>query len=140
MSQHRIAAVERKFVEDGANSFWALCISVERGGQKASGSVGKRSSVDYREVLNETDFAIFSQLRALRKQLAEREGVPPYAIFTNEQLAKIVQGRVLTKAALKDIDGIGDARVEKYAAPFLSIMASSVKGENNTTEDAEDAP
>ena len=24
MSQHRIIAVERKFVEDGANSFWAL--------------------------------------------------------------------------------------------------------------------
>ena len=137
ISQNRIVAVERKFVEDGANSFWALCISVERSGQKPSS--GKRAAVDYREVLNETDFAIYARLRNLRKQLAEREGVPPYAIFTNDQLAKIAQRRVQTKAALKEIDGVGDARVEKYAGPFFNIIASYVETEGKQ-EDDQDAP
>jgi len=136
ISQHRVLAVERKFVEDGPNSFWAFCIGVELGGQKSASA--KRSNVDYREVLNETDFAIFARLRNLRKQIAEREGIPPYAVFTNEHLARIVQRRVLTKAALKEMDGIGDSRIEKYAEPFLSMMASCIDGQ--AAEDKDDAP
>jgi hypothetical protein len=50
--------------------------------------------VDYKEVLNEADFAVFSRLRDLRKVIAEKEAVPAYAIFTNEQLAAMVTGKV----------------------------------------------
>ena len=47
--------------------------------------------VDYREILRDAEFAVFPKLRALCKALAERDGVPPHAVFTNEQLAAIVQ-------------------------------------------------
>jgi hypothetical protein len=40
--------------------------------------------------------------------------VPVYTIFTNEQLAQMVQSRATTKAALEKIAGVGDARIEKY--------------------------
>jgi hypothetical protein len=50
--------------------------------------------VDYKEVMNEADFAVFSRLRDLRKVIAEKEAVPAYAIFTNEQLAAMVTGKV----------------------------------------------
>lgn len=56
---------------------------------------------------------------------AERDGVPPYAVFTNEQLAAIVQGRMTMATALKAIDGIGDARIDKYAAPVPAIMTAA---------------
>ena len=73
-------------------------------------------------MLSQTDFALFARLRALRKQLAEREGVPAYALFTNEQLAEMVQRGVHNAAGLKEIDGVGDARIEKYGAAFLMVL------------------
>ena len=44
--------------------------------------------IDYKEVLSAPEFERFARLRLLRKELAEKEGVPAYAIFTNEQLAQ----------------------------------------------------
>lgn len=67
-------------------------------------------------------FLAFARLRALRKERAEAEGVPAYALFTNEQLADMVRRRVTSAAVLQDIPGIGEARVEKsaFAAPELT--------------------
>ena len=47
---------------------------------------------------------------------------PSYAVFTNEQLAEMVQRRVASAAALREIAGIGEARIEKYGAAFLDIL------------------
>lgn len=98
---------------------------VHDGGERPAKAARRVGKVDYKEVLNADDFAVFARLRELRKQLAERDGVPPYAVFTNEQLAAIVQGRVASAAALKAIDGVGDARVKKHAAPVLAIMTGA---------------
>jgi superfamily II DNA helicase RecQ len=57
---------------------------------------------------------VFSRLREWRKGVSEKEGAPVYTIFTNEQLAQMVQKEVRSKAALKEIEGVGEARVEKY--------------------------
>jgi superfamily II DNA helicase RecQ len=81
-----------------------------------------KSRVDYRDVLNENDFAVFAKLRSLRKRIAEQEGVPVYAVFTNEQLAAMVQKKVLTQNAFGTIDGVGKMRLEKYAESFLKIL------------------
>ena len=43
---------------------------------------------------------MFAKLRALRKTLADREGVPAYALFTNEQLADMVRRRITTGEAM----------------------------------------
>lgn len=123
LSSTRILTVDRQFVADGASSFWSICVVSQtgplRGGKAAS---SKKVGVDYREVLSAEDFAVYAKLRDLRKQLAERDGVPPYAVFTNEQLAGIVQGRVDSLTGLKTIDGIGDARVEKYGMSVLTLL------------------
>ncbi|MBF0631363.1 MAG: HRDC domain-containing protein [Magnetococcales bacterium] len=121
LSSHRILAIDRSLVQDGANSAWAICVSFEPSdGQGQSGK--SRSKIDYREVLNDQDFALFAKLRSLRKEMAEAEGVPAYALFTNDQLAEMVQRRVQTKAAMQGIPGIGDARMEKYGEAFLRIL------------------
>jgi superfamily II DNA helicase RecQ len=81
--------------------------------------------VDFKEVLSEAEFAVFARLRALRKQLAEAEGVPAYALFTNEQLAEMVQQRVSTATGLRQIAGVGEARVEKYGPAFLDLLTQA---------------
>jgi superfamily II DNA helicase RecQ len=120
LGAHRIVAIDRQFIHDGPNSAWALCITyLQSSGRPPP---GKRGKIDYREVLSEPDFAVFAKLRALRKALAEQEGVPPYALFTNEQLAEMVRRRVRTLSALREIEGVGEARVEKYGERFLDIL------------------
>ena len=119
---HRILAIDRSFVQDGANSAWSLCVSFEPAGERTQMSKRGVAKIDYREVLNEQDFAVFARLRALRKELSEAEGVPAYALFTNEQLAEMVQRRIETPNALRSIVGVGEARVEKYGARFVAVL------------------
>lgn len=127
-AQHRVTGVEKQFIPDGANSFWSVCLTwVDHEGALSSYNVPNRNSkgkIDYKDVLNEEEFNTYAQLRDIRKGLAERDGVPPYAIFTNEQLAKMVQQRVTSKAGLLEIDGVGQARVDKYAETVLAHLNS----------------
>jgi superfamily II DNA helicase RecQ len=65
---------------------------------------------------------LFAKLRSVRKRLADGEGVPAYAIFTNEQLAAMIRAGVRSRAELAAIDGVGEARVAKYGAAFLEVL------------------
>lgn len=124
LASHRVLSFDRQFVADGANSHWAICVTWMDGVPTKATSKGSkdRSKVDYRDLLPETEFRVFAILRSLRKEIAEQEGVPAYALFTNEQLASIVRGRVISLAKLSEIDGVGPARIEKYGPRFLGIM------------------
>ena len=73
-------------------------------------------------MLSDADFAVFAKLREARKTLAEAEGVPAYAVFTNEQLAAMVQQGARSTGGLRAIDGIGEARATKYGEPFLAVL------------------
>jgi hypothetical protein len=84
--------------------------------------------VDYRERLSPEDFTVFARLRDLRKRMAQAEAVPVYAGFTNDQLARMVQARATSKAALESIAGVGDARIEKYGPRFLDFLKISWGG------------
>jgi len=125
--QHRVITVEKHFVAQGDNSFWSVCVSVLDSAEKANSTNNKRASVDYRDILSEQDFAVYVELRNLRKTLAEQEGVPAYALFTNEQLAEMVTRRTLTQTDLASIEGIGKARLEKYGEVFLNLLKTLIK-------------
>lgn len=125
-ASHRVVAIDRQFVADGARSAWAVCVSYIEGAaaaapERAADPV-KKKPVDYREVLSPEDFQVFARLRVLRKELSERDGVPAYAVFTNEQLAAMVKERIQSAADLARLENIGKARVDKYGAPFLSVL------------------
>ena len=70
------------------------------------------------------EFDVFSQLRQLRKEMAQAEAVPVYALFTNEQLAQMVQRRCRAKSELLGIEGVGEAKVEKYAERLLPVLVA----------------
>jgi len=123
LAAHPILSVERAFVADGENSFWSLCVGVAD--PPAAGErPRKRASVDYRETLSPEVFAVFARLRTLRNRLAEAQGTPPYAIFTNEQLAAMAQLPSPSRQALGAIEGIGDKRLEMYADAFLAELST----------------
>ena len=127
----RVLAVERRYVEHGDSPAWAFCVEYLSGGGGGAVPAGIAAKIDYREVLNAADFAVFSRLRIWRKELADKEAVPAYAILTNEQLAAMVQQRVATLEALGRIPGVGKARVEKYGAGCLEILGGKTNDETS---------
>ena len=133
ISRHRIVTIERRFVEQGTDSFWALCVDYMHGEPSlgvSHGTLGRSErKVDYKEVLNESQFEVFARLRDLRKALAEKDAIPVYNIFTNEQLAAMVTGKVDNVVKLKAISGVGEGRVEKYGEVFLSLLRIPVHPE-----------
>jgi superfamily II DNA helicase RecQ len=122
LAAHRIVSIDRALVQDGANSAWTLCIGYETGEARPQPPGGKRARRDPREVLTPEEFAVYDKLRRLRKEIAERDGVAAYLLFTNDQLMEICQRDVRSAAALGRIPGVGAARVEKYGEPFLNIL------------------
>jgi superfamily II DNA helicase RecQ len=124
---HRVLAVKREFVADGENSFWTFCVEYLDGAGAGAMLPGGRPKVDYKEVLKPEEFEVFSRLRDWRKSVAEKEGVPVYTVLTNEQLAQMVQKQVKSKAGLKEIEGVGDARVEKYGDALVQLLAAPAK-------------
>jgi superfamily II DNA helicase RecQ len=124
LGNHRVVAVDRRWVDQGADSYWAFCIDYYVGavGSQDRQRGAKGRGKDYREILSPDDFALFAQLRELRKEVAQAEAVPVYTIFTNEQLAQMVQGKARNRADLERIAGVGDARIEKYGPRFLEVL------------------
>ena len=135
-AQHRVLTVDKQFVDLGAESYWSICVSyIEGRVQSALKSADKkRERIDYKEVLGERDFSFYVKLRDLRKSLSEQEGVPAYALFTNEQLASMITQRVSTESELSKIEGIGKARLEKYGKAFIGVL-NAVRNSQAATND-----
>ena len=133
LSTHRVTSIERQFVSDGANSFWSICVTFESGDPPQT-SIQQKGRVDYRDVLTEEQFSIFAKLRVLRKDLSERDKVPPYSIFNNEHLAEVVRRHVTTREELGKLAGIGQSRIEKYADPFLEMMRAENRPERSVSD------
>lgn len=76
-----------------------------------------------RDVTQTTDHPeLFKDLRKLRMLLAERDGVRPYQIFTQESLFELCEILPITKKQLRTISGIGPVRLEKYGADILKMI------------------
>ena len=76
----------------------------------------------WREILAEGDWPLFNTLREWRNRLAHEEGVPPYVIATNRQLAHIAHQRPPTLEQLGHIEGVGRAKLERYGAAMIEIV------------------
>ena len=131
----RVVAIERQLVAAGLDAYWAVCVTVASGGgplpdtlkaperrSAARGDGAGAARVDYKQILSEPEFSAFADLRSWRKETAEREGVPVYAVFTNDQLAEMVRRRVDTLTALGEIEGVGAARLQRYGATVLARL------------------
>jgi superfamily II DNA helicase RecQ len=85
----------------------------------------------YKEILSDNDWPLFNILREWRTDMSKKEGIPPYIICTNIQMANIVIKRPVSLNALQEIEGIGKAKIEKYGREILQIIASHGKPVKN---------
>jgi DNA helicase-2/ATP-dependent DNA helicase PcrA len=66
----------------------------------------------------------FQALRAWRLERSRADGVPPYVVFHDRTLAEIAGRRPRSRAQLLSIDGIGPAKLERYADEVLAVLGT----------------
>lgn len=74
------------------------------------------------KTLAAVDETLFEQLRVLRRELAAKEGVPPYIVFNDSTLRELTEKRPTTEAEFLKVKGVGEAKVRKFGEPFLRLF------------------
>ncbi len=127
LRSHKIISVSKELITNGENSFWSVLAQYIDDTTLSNEKL--KGSIDYKELLSKEDFTLFSQLRDLRKKIAEEQKVPVFVIFTNEQLADIAQSKPKNLSALCKIQGIGKGKSEKYGETFLKALNDYAENE-----------
>ena len=115
---HRVIQIEKAFAGNG----WAFCVEWLEGGSPAPSKQFYRNRIDYREVLQPEEFERFSALRERRKVIAQEDGVPPYMVMTDAQMAEAAKHDRLTVEDLGRIEGFGEARSKKYGERIIEAF------------------
>ena len=68
------------------------------------------------------DPQLYSMLRDIRERLAKREDVPSYVIFGNKTLEALARYQPVNDQEALLIPGIGAAKIQRYAKPFLEAI------------------
>ena len=117
-------------------------------GDGASEGFSRRNTnaPDPEQSIPEARRPVYREMKRWRNDLAKSEGKPAYAIARNIQLAEIVNKAPRSLAALKEIEGIGEAFCRDYGAAVLELVKAlpdtandgpqpTPSGENGTAPD-----
>jgi ATP-dependent DNA helicase RecQ len=77
---------------------------------------GKASPADY------PHDPLFDVLRALRRDLAKAQGVPPYVVFPDSTLREMAAVKPDSLSGLAQISGVGAKKLETYGETFLATI------------------
>jgi len=69
-----------------------------------------------------TNIELFELLRELRNQIAKREDLVHFQIFTQKSLYAMCETLPTSKQELKTIHGMGKTRIEKYGTEILQVI------------------
>ena len=133
LRSHRIINVEKRLIDSERATGWVFLI--EYGNTDGKNTQAPSSQrIDYREVLNPVEYALYDKLRNLRKEIAEKAGIPVYAVFTNDQLAVMVKKPPKSAKDLHSIPGVGESRVKQYGESFINLFIAEEQTQSEKTE------
>ena len=82
------------------------------------------------------DPELFAMLKGLRKQMAQKLGVPGYVIFQDPSLEQMATMYPITFEELQQIQGVGAGKAKRYGKEFLELIKRHC--EDNGIERAEE--
>jgi ATP-dependent DNA helicase RecQ len=66
--------------------------------------------------------ALFGKLRDLRKELAAKEGVPAYFVFSDASLRDMCRKQPVSPVRFAAVHGVGSVKLEKYGEAFIELI------------------
>ena len=68
------------------------------------------------------DKDLFARLRFLRKQIADKENIPPYIVFNDATLQEMAQYMPTSNIEMLQINGVGSIKLERFGQPFMTLI------------------
>lgn len=108
-----------------------LQLRKERKPEKTQTTKDKKAPVRF------VDQDLWEALRALRFELAQEQGVPPYVIFHDSVLREMLVHRPAHLDSMARLNGIGHKKLAQYGQAFLTVVQQYPRNEllNNNLSD-----
>ncbi len=123
------ALLHRGLVDEAQDGYSVLSLNAQswpvlRGEQPVmiarTTKLERRSSSNVVEANMDQD--LFERLRALRKRLADENGLPPYVIFHDSTLRKMAEHMPLELEQFAALPGVGRAKLDRYGPQFIAVV------------------
>ena len=101
---------------------WPAGRSVGKPKRQAAKESARERRERFEAEAGEEALDLFARLKAWRLGVAQAASVPAFAVLTDQTLRDIAVTRPKTVAQLRVIKGIGDVKVERFAAPVLALV------------------
>jgi ATP-dependent DNA helicase RecQ len=137
-TQCRHTAISRHFGERVASRICGMCdvcgplpewyeqaLSTQAPAGRSRRRAARRASLTPSTEPQPGSDGVFEKLRAWRLGVARQEQLPPYVVFHDSVLRSIAALRPGDLTELAEVPGIGPAKLEKYGAEVLRVVAES---------------
>lgn len=89
----------------------------------AAGKAGKKGAITRNsDYLTNVGNWLYDKLRALRLEIARKQNLPPYIVFTDKTLMDMCVRVPEDKDSMLAVSGVGKARYEQYGEQFLEAI------------------
>lgn len=82
-----------------------------------------KSKVRRTDALTKSGYDLFEVLRSLRMEIARREGLPPYIVFSDKTLIDMCIKLPSNEQEMLGVSGVGVNKYDKYGKDFLERIA-----------------
>lgn len=137
LRSRKVMDIESHLVSDKGGSYWVFCVRyLDRQGYQGQ---EENAKTDYRKVLDEATFKKFSLLREIRKEIAQEDAVPAFAVLTDEELAGVAKLPEITVQSMQSIKGIGEKKMAKYGEKIVLLLQKKQPNEENRQSDTKNS-
>jgi ATP-dependent DNA helicase RecQ len=78
------------------------------------------------------DYRLYERLRQLRKEIAEKQKVPPFVVFSDATLNDMCVKLPATGEEMLAVSGVGKFKLEKYGSRFIELINGYISDNNIT--------
>ena len=117
---------EKRYIVSGDGDYPVLRLApashdLLRGESTLHMPVAKRPK-ERREQGDAVDFSLLVDLRQLRKDIAARQRVPAYVVFSDATLIDMCKKKPQTPEEFLEVSSVGNMKLERYGEAFLRVL------------------
>lgn len=91
----------------------------------------EKSKLKKKSVKERVRDELFEVLRKLRRDIAQKNGIPPYLVFSDASLEQMAASRPITEFDFSMISGVGEKKLRQYGQVFMDKIKEFVGEKSN---------
>lgn len=112
----KITAYGRRILDSRGPVTLARYTSIERRNTR------RKSAAEPEEIQLSPAEQLLELLKGVRENIAKKEQVPPYIVFTDKALLEMVRTEPIDMESFSRVEGVGERKTVKYWKPFVTAI------------------